>query len=468
MTFDDAFARVLPTKTAELASQVRGPVLLPGDEGYEAECQIYNLNVPLEPALAVGAVNATDVQAAVRFAARDGRPVTVKTTGHQQVTPARGGVLISTRRMQGIAVDAGRRRARVEAGVVWQEVIDQAAAVGLAPMSGSAPLVGVAGYTLGGGLSPVFGRSLGYAADHVRSLEVVTADGELRHVTADSDPELLWALLGGKGNFGVVTALEFDLFPLTHFYGGGIHFPGERLADVLHTWRTWQSDMPEKMSSSLAVQRLPPLPELPEPLRGAFVVHVRIAHLGPAAEGERLIAPLRAAAPALIDTVSEMPHTALGAVHMDPPTPMPYYDRTTMLRAFPAEAADKLIELLGPGSNSPLASVEIRMLGGALDREPPVPNAVSSRGLPFVLFGFGVGGPEQAEFLRGKLDEVMNAMEPWADRRRMVNFLSIEEATDPEQLSEAYGAERYRRLTAAKKAYDPTNMFRVNHNILPG
>ncbi|MER7813346.1 FAD-binding oxidoreductase [Streptomyces sp900116325] len=468
MTFDDPFARVLPAEAAELASLVSGPVLLPCDERYDAECQIYNLNVLLEPALAVGAANAADIQAAIRFAARQGRPVTVKTTGHQQVGPARGGVLISTRRMKGVAVDAVRRRARVEAGVIWQEVIDQAAVVGLAPMSGSAPLVGVAGYTLGGGLSPVFGRSRGYAADHVRSLEVVTADGELRHVTADSDPELFWSLLGGKGNFGVVTALEFDLFPLTHFYGGGIYFPGERLADVLHTWRTWQSDMPEEMSSSVAVQRLPPLPELPEPLRGAFVVHVRIAYLGPLAEGERLIAPLRAAAPALIDAVGEMPYTAMGAIHMDPPTPMAYSDRTTMLRAFPVDAADKLIELLGPGSGSPLASVEIRMLGGALDREPAVPNAVSSRGLPFVLFGFGVGAPGQAEFLSGKLDEVMHAMEPWADRRRMVNFLSIEEATDPERLSGVYGAERYRRLTAAKKAYDPTNMFRVNHNILPG
>ncbi len=465
MTFDDAFARVSPTEAEELTSRVSGPVLLPGDEGYEAECRIYNLNVPVEPALVVGAAGAADIQAAVGFAARQGRPVAVKTTGHQQVSPARGGILISTRRMKGIVIDAAGRRARVGAGAIWQEVIDEAAAVGLAPVSGSAPLVGVAGYTLGGGLSPVFGRSRGYAADHVRSLDVVTADGELRHVTADSDPELFWSLLGGKGNFGVVTALEFDLFPLTHFYGGGIYFPGEHLADVLRAWRTWQSEMPEEMSSSLAVQRLP---ELPEPLRGAFVVHVRIAHLGPAAEGERLIASLRAAAPALIDTVGEMPYTAMGAIHMDPPKPMPYFDRTTMLRAFPAEAADKLIELLGPDSDSPLVSVEIRTLGGALDREPAVPNAVSSRGLPFVLFGFGVGGPDQARFLSGGLDEVMNAMEPWADGRRMVNFLSVEEATDPERLSEVYGAERYLRLAATKKAYDPTNMFRVNHNILPG
>ncbi|MFE0631645.1 FAD-binding oxidoreductase [Streptomyces sp. NPDC058864] len=468
MTFDDPFRPVSPVEAAELASLVGGPVLLPGEEGYEAECRIYNLNVSLEPALAVGAVNAADVRAAVRFAAREGRPVTVKTTGHQQVDPARGGVLISTRRMKGVAVDAGRRCARVEAGVIWQEVIDRAAEVGLAPVSGSAPLVGVAGYTLGGGLSPVLGRSRGYAADHVRSLEVVTADGELRHVTVGSDPELFWALLGGKGNFGVVTALEFDLFSLTRFYGGGIYFSGEHLAEVLHAWRTWQSDMPEEMSSSVAVQRLPPLPELPEPLRGAFVVHVRIAYLGPVAEGDRLIAPLRAAAPVLVDTVGEMPYTAMGAIHMDPPTPMPYYDRTTMLREFPAEAADTLVELLGPGSGSPLVSVEIRMLGGALDREPAVPNAVSSRGLPFVLFGFGVGSPDQAGFLGSALDEVMKAMEPWSDGRRVVNFLSVEEATDPERLSEVYGAERYRRLTAAKKAYDPTNMFRVNHNILPG
>ncbi|MGW0080712.1 FAD-binding oxidoreductase [Streptomyces sp. NPDC003393] len=468
MTFDEPFAPVRPAAAAELASLVSGPVLLPGDDGYDAECQLFNLNVSLEPALVVGATSAADIQAAVRFAARQGRPVTVKTTGHQQVGSARGGVLISTRRMKGIAVDADRRCARVETGVIWQEVIDQAARVGLAPMSGSAPLVGVVGYILGGGLSPVLGRSHGYAADHVRSLEVVIADGELRHVTADSDQELFWALRGGKGNFGVVTAVELDLFPLTHFYGGGIYFPGERLADVLHTWRTWQSGMPDGVSSSVAVQRLPPLPELPESLRGAFVVHVRFAHLGPVAEGERLIAPLRAAAPALIDTVGEMPYTALGSLHMDPPTPMPYVDRTTMLREFPAEAADRLVELLGPGSGSPLTSVEIRALGGALDREPAVPNAVSTRGLPFVLFGLGVGAPDRAEFLRGELDEMMHAIEPWAAGRKMVNFLSVEEATTPEELSDVYGAERYRRLTAAKKAYDPANIFRVNHNILPG
>ncbi|MDI9835004.1 FAD-dependent oxidoreductase [Streptomyces sp. KAU_LT] len=208
MTFDDLLPPVSPAEAAELALLATGPVLLPGEEGYDAECLIYNLNVPLEPALAVGAVDAADVQAAVRFAARQGRPVSVKTTGHQQVHPARGGVLINTRRMKGITIDADRRRARVEAGVIWQEVMDRAAEVGLAPMSGSAPLVGVAGYTLGGGLSPVFGRSQGYAADHVHSLEVVTADGELRHVTPDSDSELFWSLLGGKGNFGVVTALE--------------------------------------------------------------------------------------------------------------------------------------------------------------------------------------------------------------------------------------------------------------------
>src|SRR6185436_13831669 len=136
---------------------------------------------------------------------------------------------------------------RVGAGTIWAEVIEKAAEHGLAPLSGSSPTVGVSGYTLGGGLSPTLGRSFGYAADHVRSLDVVTADGELRYVDAESDPELFWALRGGKGNFAVVTALEFDLFPVPRLYGGSIYFPGKRAADVLRAWTAWLPGTPETM-----------------------------------------------------------------------------------------------------------------------------------------------------------------------------------------------------------------------------
>ncbi|MFI5613248.1 FAD-binding oxidoreductase [Amycolatopsis sp. NPDC051903] len=454
-----------PQDLAALRREVIGTVLVPGQPGYADECRQYNLLATLEPEVVVSAARAEDVRAAVRFAASHGLPVAVKNSGHQMVSSARGAVLVTTRQLKAISIDVPRRRARVEAGVIWQEVIDEAARHGLAPLSGSAPDVGVAGYTLGGGQSPILGRSLGYAADHVHSLDVVTADGALRTVTADSEPDLFWALRGCKGNFGVVTALEFELFPASRFYGGSLYFAGAHLAEVLHVWRAWVTGLPEAATSSIAVQRLPPLPELPAPLRGANVVHLRYAHLGSEQEANRLLAPMRAVAPAVLDAMADLPYPASRRIHNDPEDPMPYWDRTTSLREFPAGAADAFVAVLGPESGSPLANVEIRYLAGAFDREPAVANAVSTRGVPFVVFGFGVGGPDQAELMRSSLAAVIDALEPWSDERRMINFLSPDEATSPAAVEKAFGAERYARLVEIKKAYDPTNTFRINHNI---
>jgi FAD/FMN-containing dehydrogenase len=175
--------------------------------------------------------SAADVRAAVTFADGQNRAVLVKSTGHQMVGQAHGAVVIATRRLNDMTIDAVGHTARVGAGAMWSEVIEEAAKAGPAPLNGSNPTVGVAGYTLGGGLSPTLGRSHGYAADHVRSLDVVTAGGELRQVDAESEPDLFWALRGGKGNFAVVTALEFELFPVSRLYGGAIYFPGEQTAD---------------------------------------------------------------------------------------------------------------------------------------------------------------------------------------------------------------------------------------------
>lgn len=182
------------------------------------------------------------------------------------------------------------------------------------------------------------------------------------------------------------------------------------------------------MTTSLGVQRLPDLPALPPPLRGAFVVHVRIGYLGSADDGERLVTPLRAAAPVLLDAVGERPVTAVGEIHMDPVDPMPYFDRSLSLREFPEKAARALVELVGPGSGCRLANFEIRALGGALDRGPRVANAVSMRGIPFVVFGFAVGGADRADDLRRDLAKVVDGLAPWAADRGMVNFLSPDEA----------------------------------------
>jgi FAD/FMN-containing dehydrogenase len=453
---------------AGLRRTVGGPVLLPGDEGYAAEVATFNPNNPLRPAVAVGVTSAADVQAVVRFAAANGLPVAVRATGHQVVKDAAGAVLINTSRMDAVRIDAETRTARVEPGVRWHAAVAEAAKDGLAPMSGSSPTVGVIGYTLGGGQSPVLARSQGYAADHVTRIEVVTAEGSLVDVTAASEPDLFWALRGGKGNLGVVTAMEFALFPITEFYGGGLHFAGERMAEVLRVWRTWADTLPEEATTSVAVQRLPPLPVLPEPLQGAFVLHVRFAYLGSAADGERLLAPIRAAAPVLLDMVAMRPYTETPLIHLDPPDPLPYYDRTTTMREFPPEALDALLEFAGPDSGNPLISIEIRALGGALDREPSVPNAVPSRGIPYVLFAFGVGGPDQAGELRGWLERMVETFAPWeVDDRRAPNFLSIDEAVTPSQVRLVYGAERYDRLARIKGRLDPDNMFRMNHNIAP-
>jgi hypothetical protein len=218
------------------------------------------------------------------------------------------------------------------------------------------------------------------------------------------------------------------------------------------------------MVSSFAVLRLPPLPELPEALRGAFVVSVRIAYNGTAADGERMVAPLRAVAPAVLDTVADMPYARVASIHNEPTEPLPYYERSITLREFPAEAQDKLVELVGPDSETTLSVTELRALGGAWDREPAVPNAVATRGLPYVLLGVAVGPLSEEQQLKASVAELLDGLAPWQGDRRVVNNLAPDEATDTAAI---YGPERYERLASVKTTHDPTNMFRINHNVVP-
>jgi FAD/FMN-containing dehydrogenase len=465
MTFSDSsLPPVLPEDAAPLATTVAGSVLLPGDAGYDDERAVWNLNHELVPAVIVVPESAADIQAAVIFAAGQHRPVLVKTTGHQIVGSASGAVVIATHRLNGITIDPAGRSARVGAGVLWSDVIAKTTKAGLAPLNGSNPTVGVSGYTLGGGLSPTLGRSQGYAADHVRSLDVVTADGRLRHVDAESEPDLFWALRGGKGNFAVVTALEFDLFPVSRLYGGAIYFPGEQAADVLRAWTAWHPTTPETMVTSFAVMRMPSMPQVPEPLREKFLVSVRIAYNGTTADGERMVEPLRAIAPAVLDTVRDMPYAEVASIHNEPTDPVPYYERGIMLREFPAQAQDKLIALVGPDAETDLVIAELRALGGAWDREPAVPNAVATRGLPYSLLGVAAGPLSQEQQLKRSVAELLDGMKPWQGDRRYVNNLAPDEAADAAAI---YGPERYERLASIKKIYDPANMFRLNHNVMP-
>jgi FAD/FMN-containing dehydrogenase len=450
---------------AGLARQVQGPLFLPGDAGYDDERTGYNLANDHRPAVVVCATGPADVMAAVAFADRHGLPVGIINTGHGASVPADDALLISTRRMQGVRVDPFNRVARIEAGVRWQRVIHEAAAFGLAPLSGSAPMVGAVGYTLGGGLG-LLGRAYGYAADHVRGIDIVTAAGTLREVTPRQYGDLFWALRGGKGNFGVVTSMEIDLFPVARLYGGGLYFRGSAAQTVLDAYRRWARTVPEEMTSSVALTRFPLRPEVPEPLRGRFVVHVRIAYHGSAQDGERLVRPLRAKAMTLLDTVAEMPYVNSGAIHDDPTQPFPLYERTAYLRELDEDAVDTLVELAGPDSTCPLRLVELRHLGGALGRPPEVPNAVGNRDAGFLLYAAGIAAPDDDHAQHEYAQAIIDGMAPWSNGGVYLNFLGTHDAT-PERVRAAYSPEDYRRLVATKRAYDPQNLFRINHNVPP-
>jgi FAD/FMN-containing dehydrogenase len=451
---------------AELAKQVTGPVLTPDDETYAAECATYNLAVGHRPAVVVGAAGPGDVQAAVRFASGHELPVAVLATGHQAIVPADEAVLITTSRMAAVDVDAQARSAHIAAGTRWQQVIDVAAEHGLAPLNGSSPLVGAVGYTLGGGLSPTMGRAYGWAADHVHAIEVVTADGTLHNVTSVTEPDLFWALRGGKSNFGVVTALDVELFPVARLFAGGLFFSGRHAAAVLHAYQEFAQTAPDDVTTSVALLRLPPLPFVPEPLRGTFTVHVRFSYLGTVAEGECLVAPLRAAAPVLIDTVGEMPYSRFAEIHSDPVDPAPFMERSAMIRTFTPETVDALLELAGPDTDCPVAFVELRHLGGALNRPPEAPSAVGNRDAAFALWIVAIGMPEDGAETMKYADVALERLAPWCTGGKYLNLMSTEDA-GAEKSRAAYHGVDYERLQDVKAAYDPANLFCLNHNIPP-
>jgi FAD/FMN-containing dehydrogenase len=320
-----------------LAGRVEGRVLRRGDEDFAAEVSGFQRAVTHHPEVVVGAAHADDVQAAVAFAAEHGLPVAVQSSGHGVTVALDGGVLITTGRMTGVEIDPDARTARVEAGARWADVTREAAPHGLMPPSGSAPNVGVLGYTLGGG-TPLLGRTIGYAADHVRALDVVTADGTARHVTADSDPDLFWALRGGRDNYGVVTALSIGLVPVRTLYAGGLHYDAADAGVIFERYRTWSADLPDEVTTSIGMLAYPPVPALPEPLRGRHVVHVRFVSVGSSAAAEDLLEPLRALGPRLIDRVGEMPVTEAGSVYSEPDFPHGYYGGNVLLTGLDRDA----------------------------------------------------------------------------------------------------------------------------------
>jgi hypothetical protein len=443
---------------SDLAAAVRGPVTTRSDAGYASEVGGFNVAISHAPQIVVGATCTGDVAAAVRFAADAELPVTAQATGHGALQAVDGGLLINTSRMAAVAVDPQARTATIGAGAKWKQVLTAASWYGLGGLCGSSSDVGVVGYTLGGGL-PVLGRAFGYAADRVRSMQVVTADGRLRDVRADTEPELFWALRGGSGNFAMVTEMTFELLPLTRVYGGGLFFAGEHAATVLAAYASWVATVPPSFCTSLAMLRLPPVPGIPELLAGKFVLHLRVAYPDDMVDGVRVLAPMRGCAPVLLDTVAEMPYTHLDSVHADPDHPVPFVQTGCLLSNLGSDVRARLLELAGPASDSPLLLLEVRHLGAALDRPPASGNAIGARGEAFSVFAVGVPAGPRAAAVVESIDAVRDALVRHSKR----TFVNLRGAPGAGDQPSAWPADTYARLCRVKATYDPENLFRSGH-----
>ncbi|WP_433291456.1 FAD-binding oxidoreductase [Actinoplanes sp. CA-030573] len=435
-----------------LRRRLSGTIATPGEDGYARLAAAYNMAVTATPALIVEARDAQDVVEAVRFAGEHGLPVAVQATGHGLAGALDGALLVHTGRLDECVVHPGERWARVGAGVRWQQVLDAAAPHGLAALAGSAPGVGVVGYTTGGGLGPV-GRTYGWASDRVRAVELVTGDGVLRRTTATDEPDLFWAVRGGKGAVGIVTALEFDLIVQPELYAGALFYAGDDAAAVLHGWREWSAKLPAEATTSIAFLQLPPLPGVPEPLAGTFSVTVRFAWTGDEAEGERVIAPMRDLKP-VIDAVQTMPYAALGMIHNDPADPMPVHEGGELLHGLPAGAADALLAVAGPGSGSEQVIVEVRQLGGALAGEPAHPSALCHRDAAYTLITIGIAAPAVAAHAA----RVRDAMSPWTTGGILPNLAA---GVGAERIARSYDPATLERLVEVAGRYDPANVLRA-------
>lgn len=439
-------------ETGDLRGAVRGAVLVPGDEGYDEESDGFQQADRHRPDMIVVAEDAGDVREALSFARRSGLPLAVQATGHGLGPAARGGVLVSTRRMRGITVDARARTAWIEAGVRAADLVTEAARYGLAPVNGSAPGVGIVSYALGGGVG-LLGREFGYAADLVRRIDLVTGDGTPREVTAESEPELFWGLRGGGGAFGVVTGMEIGLVPVERIYGGCLQFDGGEVAeDVLRIWQEWTKSVPENMCSAVSLLPKPDIPQLPEPLRGRFVAQVHIAFDGPAEEGARLVEPLRAIGSLLVDGLGEMPYTESASIFKEPETPHPYRSVNAMLDGpLSGDAVRAVLDEVGPGAEA-MCVTGLRHMGGAFAREPSVPNAVDNRRAAYLFYVLSPFEPETEDTVRALHDRALDGVSDRAVGRNL-NFLYGPQ--DDEMLRPLYGQEKADRLARLKERYDP-------------
>jgi hypothetical protein len=442
---------------------IAGRIATPSDPDWDEVRLAWNLAADQRPEAVAFVESAEDVAAAMRFAADNDLRVAGQGTGHGAFALAsslEGAILIKTERMRGIEIDPESQTARVEAGVLVAELSAAAQEHGLSSMPGSSPDVGVVGYTLGGGLSWL-GRRYGFACNRVRAIELVTADGEARTVDAESEPDLFWALRGGGGSYALVTALHLNLIPIADVYAGALVFPAELGAEAVRAYRDWAAGLSDDVTSVVRFVTPPPIPDVPEPIRGRPLLTIDGACIGGQAQGESIVAPLRELGETIMDTWGQIPAAGLCHIHMDPENPVPGLGEGMTVRELPDEAIDAFAGLAGPGSDSPLLLSELRQLGGALGRPDPDGGALTHLETGWVMYSVGMPmTPELGEAIPQYLEKIERTMQPWAGEGSYFNFTER-----PCEVDSILSADVCARLAEVKRTWDPDGRIVANHAV---
>jgi FAD/FMN-containing dehydrogenase len=447
-----------------LRADFRGRVLAPGDPGWDDARRPWMANIEQRPAAVALPADDRDVEAVVRFASAAGLRVAAQGTGHSAdaVGSLTDTILLRTSALRAVRIDPEQRRARAGAGALWEDVVVPAGEHGLGALHGSSPDVGVAGYSLGGGIG-FYARRHGLQTNRLTAIELVTADGQSRRVDDEHESDLFWALRGGGGNFGVVTALEFELIPAHDLVAGALVWDWRHAGPVLLRWSEWAATAPDPITTSARILQLPLLPEVPAPLRGRQLVMINGAYLGPADEAAPVLEPLRRLNPEL-DTFAPVPPHAVLRLHGDPEGPTPVVSDHRLLAELPRDAVEAFVAAAGPGSGSPLLFAELRQLGGALAQRPERHGALPKLDGAFLAV-LGAVAPDEpsATAAIAHASAVTAALDRWSAGRPYLN--AAQAFAGPTDVRAAYDEAAYRRLAALRARLDPAGLLRPGHPI---
>jgi len=451
-----------------LRTAFRGPVLLPTDQGYDAARAIWNGAIERRPACIARCTGVADVVAAVRFARERGLLVAVRSGGHGVGGHALcdDGLVIDLTPMKGIRVDPVARTARAEAGVLWGELDRETQVYGLATVGGIVTHTGIAGLSLGGGIGWLM-RKHGATVDNLLSVDLVTADGDVLTASEDENPDLFWGVRGGGGNFGIVTSFEYRLHPVGPVVlAGPVYHPLEDARAVLRFYREFIAAAPDELTTIFNLRVAPPLPFLPEEVHGKPIVMVGACYAGPVEDGIEVVRPLKEFGSPIVDLLEPKPYTALQSMFdLSVPHGWHYYWKSVELPPLDDSSIDTLVEHAST-LTSPKSYCIVFHLGGALGRVGEDETAFSQRDAAHNVNICAVWTEDDPEGER-HVDwarDFFSAMRPHAGDRVFLNFLGDEGAS---RVRQAYGERKYERLAALKRAYDPTNFFRLNQNIEP-